>query len=223
LGFSINTKGDNKMAKIEPFEKFPARYEEWFKINYLTYQSELQAVKDLLPENGVGMEVGIGSGRFAKPLGIKLGVEPSSEMRLIARSRGIETIDSVAESLPFKDKQFDYVLMVTTICFLNDLKAALKEVFRVLKPHGIFLVGFIEKESPLGHLCQSHKDENPFYKAAHFYSVYGVLCYLIENDFVDFQIVQTIFNDLSEINEVEPVKKGFGEGSFVVIRAEKNA
>jgi hypothetical protein len=43
------------MAKIEPFEKFPDRYEEWFKLNYYTYQSELHAVRDLLPESGVGM------------------------------------------------------------------------------------------------------------------------------------------------------------------------
>ncbi len=180
-------------------------------------------MKDLLPESGIGMEIGIGTGRFAKPLGIKLGLEPSSEMREIARSRGIEVIDGVAESLPFNSEQFDYVLMVTTICFLDDVNAAFKEVFRVLRPHGFFIFGFIDKESSLGHLYQIHKDENPFYKVANFYSMYGVMCYLIENEFVDFHIVQTIFHDLSEIKEVEPVKKGFGEGSFVVIRTEKNA
>lgn len=210
------------MAKIEPFEKFPDRYDEWFKTNYLTYQSELHAVKDLLPEGGVGMEIGVGSGRFAKSLGIKIGIEPSSEMRNIAHSRGIEVIDAVAESLPFNSKQFNYVLMVTTICFLDDVDAALKEVFRVLKPNGFLIVGFIDKESSLGHLYQIHKDENPFYKVANFCSVYGVIYYLIENEFVDFQIVQTLFHDLSEIKEIEPVKNGFGEGSFVVIRAEKN-
>jgi hypothetical protein len=48
------------------------------------------------------------------------------------------------------------------------------------------------------------------------------LYYLIENEFIDFHIVQTIFHDLSEIKEAEPVKNGFGEGSFVVIRALKN-
>jgi len=210
------------MAKIEPFEKFPDRYDEWFRTNNLIYQSELHAVKDLLPEGGVGLEVGIGSGRFAKFPGIKLGVDPSSKMRNIAHSRGIEVIDAVAESLPFNNKQFDYVLMVTTICLLDDVDTAFKEVFRVLKSHGFFIVGFIDKESPLGHQYQTHKNENPFYKVANFYSVYGVLYYLIENEFIDFHIVQTIFHDLSEIKEAEPVKNGFGEGSFVVIRALKN-
>jgi len=211
------------MAKIEPFEKFPDRYDEWFRINHYTYQSELHAMKDLLPESGIGMEIGIGTGRFAKPLGIKLGLEPSSEMREIARSRGIEVIDGVAESLPFNSEQFDYVLMVTTICFLDDINAAFKEVFRVLKSHGFFIVGFIDKESPLGYLYQIHKDENPFYKVAGFYSVYGVINYLLENDFGNLHFAQTIFHDLPGIKEVEPAKEGFGDGSFVVIRAEKKA
>ncbi|MBT8382321.1 MAG: SAM-dependent methyltransferase, partial [Ignavibacteria bacterium] len=78
------------MANIEPFEKYPDLYDEWFSTNYLTYQSELHAVKDFLPESGVGIEIGMGSGRFAKPLGINLGVDPSSKMRMIAHSRRID-------------------------------------------------------------------------------------------------------------------------------------
>ena len=89
----------------------------------------------------------------------------------IARSRGIKAIDGVAESLTFTDTQFDFVLMVTTICFLDDTNIALNEVFRVLKSDGFFIVGFIDKESNLGHLYQSPKDGNPFYKIVIFYSV----------------------------------------------------
>ncbi len=210
------------MAKIEPFEKFPDRYEEWFEINHYVYESELQAVKELLPKSGDGLEIGVGSGRFAAPLGIKTGVDPSAEMRKIARSRGIKAIDGAAESLPFNDTQFDFVLMVTTVCFLDDINTAFKEVFRVLKPQGFFIVGFIDKESPLGHLYQIHEDENPFYKVADFYLVYGVISYLLENDFGNLHFTQTIFHGLSEINEIEQVKEGYGEGSFVVIRALKN-
>jgi hypothetical protein len=93
----------------------------------------------------------------------------------------------------------------------------------VLKRHGFFIVGFIDKESPIGHLYQTQRSKNPFYKVAKFYSVYGVICYLRENDFVNLQYLQTVFHNLPEIKEVEPVKVGFGEGSFVVVRAEKNA
>jgi len=209
------------MARIEPFELFPERYEEWFEINRFVYESELQAVKQLLPEDGKGVEIGVGSGRFATPLGIKMGIEPSTQMRKIAMSKGIEAIDGVAESLPFQDAQFDFVLMVTTICFLDDIDTAFKETFRVLKPEGYFIIGLIDKESPIGRLYQKHKDENPFYKIAEFYSVNEVTQHLKQAGFDCFHFTQTVFHNLPEIKEVEPVKEWYGEGSFVVIRAKK--
>lgn len=211
------------MAKTEPFEIFPGRYEEWFEVNKFVYESELKAVRALLPENGTGVEIGVGSGRFAAPLGITLGLEPSAEMRKIARSRGIEAIDGVAESLPFPDAQFDFALMVTTICFLDDIDAAFKEAFRVLKPGGYFIIGFIDKESPIGRLYQKHKDQNPFYKIADFYSVNEVTQHLKQAGFDCFHFTQTVFHNLSEIKAIEPLKEWYGEGSFVVIRAKKKA
>ena len=209
------------MVRIEPFEIFPDRYEEWFEVNRFVYESELQAVKQLLPKSGNSIEVGVGSGRFAAPLSIELGIEPSAEMRKIAISKGIKVIDGVAESLPFDDAQFDFVLMVTTVCFLDDIEAAFKETFRVLKPQGYFIIGFIDKESPMGQFYQEHKDENPFYKIADFYSVNEVARHLKLASFDCFHFTQTVFHNLSEIKEVQPVKEWYGEGSFVVIRAKK--
>jgi hypothetical protein len=72
------------MAKTEPFEKHKAKYEEWFEKNVFAYKSELQAVRYLLPKRGTGVEIGIGTGRFAAPLGIRVGVEPSKAMREVA-------------------------------------------------------------------------------------------------------------------------------------------
>lgn len=39
----------------------------------------------LLPNIGKGVEIGVGTGRFSAPLGIKLGVDPSWEMSKLAR------------------------------------------------------------------------------------------------------------------------------------------
>jgi len=85
------------------------------------------------------------------PLGIKLGIEASSQMRKIANKRGVEVIDGVAEELPFIDEQFDFALMVTTICFLDDIETAFKEAYRILKPDGKFIIGFID--STAHHVC----------------------------------------------------------------------
>lgn len=65
------------MEKFEPFENYSQKYDEWFDKNSSIYELELQAVKELLPESENSIEIGVGSGRFAAPLGIKLGIDPS--------------------------------------------------------------------------------------------------------------------------------------------------
>jgi len=209
------------MPRVEPFEKHTDQYEKWFEKNRFAYESELRAVKTLLPKNGTGIEIGVGTGRFAAPLGIKLGVEPSQEMGNIARQKGIEVLDGIAEELPFDDAQFDFALMVTTICFLDDIEESFKEAFRVLKTDGTFIIGFVDRKSPVGMMYEKHKDENVFYKDATFFSVDEVISFLKKAGFKDFTFSQTIFSHLNEINNIEPVKEGYGEGSFVVIRGVK--
>jgi len=209
------------MAKIEPFEEHAPEYEAWFEKNRFVYESELRAIKGQLPESGEGMEVGVGSGRFAAPLGIKLGIDPSSRMRELARSRGIAAIDGVAEKLPFDDGRFHFVLMVTTICFFDDIQAAFREAFRVLEPGGHLIIGFIDKDSPVGILYEQHKNESMFYKGATFYSVDDVISYLKKTGFINLEFSQTIFHRLSKIENLEPIKEGYGEGSFVVVKAIK--
>ena len=207
--------------KTEPFETHTEEYEDWFDRNIFTYESEIQAVRAMIPERGAGIEIGIGSGRFAAPLGIRSGVEPSQKMRAIAEKRRIEVIDGVAEKLPYRNKSFDYALMVTTLCFLDDIDAAFREVHRILRPDGCFINAFVDRESEIGKSYEKHKQENVFYKIARFYSVNEVVEHLQRAGFDGFEFNQTIFHNLDEIKDIEPVKSGYGEGSFVVIKAKK--
>ncbi len=210
------------MAKIQPFEKYTERYEDWFEKHKYAYLSELKAVSSLLPENRENcLEIGVGTGRFAAPLGVKYGVEPSKRMAEIAKQRGIIVYEGVAEDLPFENERFDCVLIITTICFVDDIEKALKEAYRVLKKGGYIVIGFIDKDSPLGKYYQQIKEKNPFYKEAKFISTKELLKILKRVGFKNFTFVQTIFHKPEDIKQVEPVKNGFGEGSFVVVRAEK--
>jgi len=209
------------MARIEPFEKHPLQYEQWFDKYKFAYESELQAMRKLLPQGGNGFEIGVGSGRFSAPLGIKLGLEPSRKMMEIAQGKGIEVIGGVGESLPFRNSQFDFATMVTTICFLDDVEVAFDEAYRVLKPGGCLIIGFIDKDSSIGQLYQRHKNESVFYQVAAFYSVDEVVSCLKKANFNSFNFAQTIFHNLAEIKDIEPVRDGYGEGSFVVVRAVK--
>ena len=209
------------MTKTKPFDEYASQYEDWFERNKFAFESELRAIREQLPKSNNGIEIGIGSGRFAVLLGIKIGIDPSRKMREIAQKRGIEVIDSVAESLPFDDSQFDFALMVTTICFVDDIGASFQDAYRILKPGGFLIIGFIDSESPVGKLYQQHKGESVFYKVAAFYSVYEVVHHLKKAGFKNFNFTQTIFHNLAEIKDIEQIKEGYGEGSFVVIRAIK--
>lgn len=209
------------MARIEPFEKYSEKYEDWFEKNKFVYGSEIQAIKELFPKVKKSIEIGVGSGKFAVPLGIKTGVDPSPRMRNIAQQRGIKVIDAIAEELPFKDSQFELVLMVTTICFVDNLNLTFREAYRILKLGGYLIIGFVDKDSSLGKLYQQHKEESLFYKIATFYSTKEVVYNLSRVGFKEFNFKQTIFHSLNEIKNVELVKEGYGEGSFVVIRARK--
>lgn len=209
------------MARTEPFEKYALQYEDWFERNKFVYQSELLAIRKQLPKSNNGIEIGVGSGQFAAPLGIKVGIEPSKEMREIAQKRGIEVIGGIAENLPFDDLQFEFALMVTTICFVDNIGLTFREAYRVLKPEGYLIIGFIDKNSPIGELYRQYKENSVFYKIATFYSVDEVVHHLKKADFKNFSFTQTIFHNLAEIRNVEPIKKGYGEGSFVVVRAMK--
>ncbi len=209
------------MPGVNAFDEHVNEYEQWFVKNPHAYVSELHAMRELLPPGGMGLEIGVGTGRFAAPLGIATGIEPSPAMAELARKRGIEVVKAVAEKLPFKDNAFDFALMVTTICFLDDLDLAFGEVRRVLKPGGFFVIGFVDKNSPLGKFYQSRQGKSVFYKDATFYSVDDILSHLKKAAFADAAFRQTIFRPLGEIEDVEPVKEGYGEGSFVVVRGVK--
>lgn len=206
---------------MEPFEKYTSRYDEWFEKNRFAYGSELQAVRSVWPGQGVGIEIGVGTGRFAAPLGIKFGVEPSMSMGKVARRRGINVIRAVAEALPIRGMSFEVVLMITVICFVDDIEAALREGARVLKSGGFIIIGFIDRSSSIGATYEEHKNENVFYKEANFYTPEEVDYYLKKVGFRDIGFAQTIFRGLNEINNIESVKKGYGEGAFVVVRGVK--
>jgi len=209
------------VPKADSFDENVDRYESWFERNRPAYESELEAIRVLLPKSGKGLEIGVGTGLFAAPLGLRYGLDPSRNMSKAAIKRGPEVILGVGENLPFKGSCFDIVLMVTTICFLENVLGTLKEAYRVLNNGGCIVTGFIDRESSLGKIYETHKTDSIFYKEATFLSTDEVLSFLSQAGFRDFIFRQTIFRNPAEMKESDLVKAGRGEGSFVVVRGKK--
>jgi len=209
------------MPKSQPFEQHLYRYESWFDRHPNAYDAELRAVKQLLPSQGNGVEIGVGTARFAAPLQIRFGVDPSFKMAKMARQRDIEVVMGTAENLPLKSSKFDFALMVTTVCFVDDIRRSFLEMLRILKPASPVIIGFVDRVSPLGQFYYKHKEKNVFYKHATFYSVDEIVYNLEHVGFKDFEFRQTIFGNWLEVSVSEPVAPGFGTGGFVVVKAKK--
>jgi SAM-dependent methyltransferase len=207
------------MDGVTAFDKHADDYDRWFDENKQIYRAEVNALQRLIPQTGFGVEVGVGTGRFSIPFGIRIGIEPSRNMAQIAKSRDIVVCLAVGEHLPFRDDQFDFALLVTVVCFVKDVAQLLQEVRRVIKVGGKVIIGFIDKDSALGQLYESRKDTDKFYKEAHFYSAPEIATLVSQVGFGELQFCQTIVGLPDNSATVYQVRDGWGEGAFVAVRA----
>lgn len=102
--------------------------------------------------SGTVLEIGIGSAlnvpHYQRDVRGLLGVDPSLELwhlgrrRLVAPPFPITYLASSAERLPVADECIDTVVSTWTLCSIPDIRAALREVQRVVRPGGRFV--FIE-------------------------------------------------------------------------------
>ena len=202
------------------FERYHNTYDAWYDKYKFAYLSELEALKKVLPEFEKGLEIGVGTGRFAKPLEITLGIDPSTEMLRTAAQRGVNTRWGFGENLPFLHETFDYVAIIISLCFVNEPLKVLQESQRVLKKNGQVILGIIDKNSFLGKFYQ--KKKSIFYRKARFFTVKELASLLKAAAFNHFSYHQTIFQLPNQINSIEKPQKGFGKGGFIVVSARKS-
>jgi ubiquinone/menaquinone biosynthesis C-methylase UbiE len=96
------------------------------------------------------LEVGIGTGlnmRYYDKTRVTriTGLDPALQLHPLARERiaqsglDVDLVGLSAEQIPLPDASFDTVLITYTLCTIPDPVAALKEMRRVLAPHGRLL------------------------------------------------------------------------------------
>jgi SAM-dependent methyltransferase len=152
------------------FEELAADYDRWFNDHVEVYLAQQRLLGRVVPSTGLGLEVGVGSGRFAASLGIRCGIDPSFPLLKMAKSRGVEVAIGVGEHLPYRSGSFDHAVMMTVICFLDDIAGVLREVFRVLVPSGIIVLGFIERDGEIFGHYRAEPEKGRFLRHARFYT-----------------------------------------------------
>jgi ubiquinone/menaquinone biosynthesis C-methylase UbiE len=172
------------------FDEYANDYDHWFDEHDDVYQAQQQMLRAAIPDQGHGLEVGVGSGRFAVPFDIHCGIDPSRELIRIAKRRGIEVVRGEGEHLPYRTSSFDYVLMMTVICFLDDVIAVFREVNRVLRPGGILVVGFIEKGGKIYQLYQHESTKGRFLRFAKFRAVGDVDRFFRDAGFAQVSVIK---------------------------------
>jgi len=216
------------MSVIEAFDLCVEDYDRWFDTpgGKVLFETEVEAVRFLIDNEVLDkplLEIGVGTGRFARELGIDVGIDPSSKSLEIAKKRGINVEKAKGENLPFKDKSFGAVFILFTLCFVEDPGMVLFEAKRVLKTGGRLIVGIINRESPWGQLYLKKKAEgHPLYGRATFYSVYEIVKMIEEAGMAVEAYSSTLCQPPSAIPYKEPAHyELIKNAGFVCILARK--
>ncbi len=161
------------MNAFSVFDELFDRYDAWYVEHQDLYLKELKTVP---PPIRPSLEVGVGTGRFAAPLGIDVGLDSSIPMLMRAKERGVNCVAGDGTQLPFRDKTFASVYVIFTLCFVENPTALLMEVKRVLRQEGRLILCIIPADSGLGE--EYMKKDSPFYGVARFFTIEEVLNYL---------------------------------------------
>ncbi|MBN2409829.1 MAG: class I SAM-dependent methyltransferase [Candidatus Aminicenantes bacterium] len=202
---------------IDHFERSWKEYDEWYETHPAIYQSELAALAQVIP-SGAGLEIGVGTGRFAVPLGVRFGLDPAIPMLKLSRRRGILAVQGLGESLPFKDESFDFVQIVFVIEFVDHIVPFLREAVRTIRRKGDLILGFIDRDSSWG---QYYARESTHRENFHPPSPKQILMIFQDIGLEFREAFQTLFQAPAHIGPEEEPLAGFGKGGFVVFAATK--
>ena len=108
----------------------------WSGVPAAIMEKILAAMKDVLKDCHVVLDVGIGTGRFSQYLSETgfsvVGVDVSLQMMVQAREKGVrELVRADAQHLPFRDGSFDGSVMIHVLHLVRDWVQTINELGRV--------------------------------------------------------------------------------------------
>lgn len=228
------------------FDEYAEKYDAWFLENQAVLASEVRLVAHVLRDAGRILSVGCGSGLFElllrRDFGITVGegVEPAAAMAEIARKRGMEVAVAGAESLPHADGTFDTVVFNGSPSYIKDLRVALGEARRVLRPGGRVVVIDVPRESGYALLYNLAKEvgswDHPYFRgvkprvaypiefvvAANWRTTPEKAALLDELGFTELRYAQTLTRHPAYSDDApEDPCEGYDRGDYVAITARR--
>jgi ubiquinone/menaquinone biosynthesis C-methylase UbiE len=206
--------------KIAYYDKNWKEYDEWYDLHQAIYQSEIKALKKVVP-SGVGLEIGVGTGRFASPFSVQFGLDPSLNMLKLSRSKDIKVVQGSGENLPFKIGSFHFILIVLTMWLVDNPLRFLEEAALTLKKNGVLILGIMDRKSQWGKFYEQKAAQSKAYSAGHFLTPEEILEIFKKIGVKYKEAFQTLHHSPPDIEDIEEPRKGFGQGGFVAIKGIK--
>jgi len=138
----------------------PERYEAWYATRRGAWigEEEYRLISSLLAPrpNETLLDVGCGTGYFTRRFaaiaaeGNVVGADIDLDTLRFAvghSARSIGFVAADAHQLPFRDKSFDLVVGITSLCFIREEKQALREMLRVARRRVV--LGLLNRHSLL--------------------------------------------------------------------------
>ena len=121
------------------------------------------------------------------------------------------------------DETFASVMLIVTLCFVQNPIDVLREGKGVLKRNGSIVIGLVPKDSPWGAFYEEKKRQgHPFYSSARLYSFEDIEGILQNGGLKIIRIRSTLFQRPEGPRRIEnPVEEYIKEAGFLCIEVKK--
>jgi len=212
--------------KIEAFDTVAGIYDDWYDHpqGKQVFEAEKNAVDQMIPRTGLGIEIGAGTGVFAESLTnidrTILCLDPSVEMIKKARKRKMPSLLGVGVPLPIRRDLLDFGYMVTVLEFLNDPVALFKEVKKYSKQNAALSILFINSDSSWGDLYQNIGEKgDPVFKQATLFSLEKVSTLLNKSGYSIIDAKGTLNSDPSNQEVDDRIMEPSSKSGVIIVKA----
>ena len=214
---------------IRTFDLVAFTYDDWYNHpqGRQVFDAELKAVDMHIPKEGIGLELGAGTGIFAEHLTrvrrTVVCLDPSGEMLKKATKRGMTSVLGVGEALPLRVGVLDFTYMVTVLEFLEDPMAVLGEIREAAKGGAELTLLFINSESSWGDLYREIGSKgDPVFRHAKLYTMAEVEALLTASGYRVTERAGTLTTQPMETEVEGAITEPSSENGVIVLRANAN-